>query len=226
MTTEHDIFSGLSISTCHSHGTAHVQQHGEVGNELQQQHHQQQNNETCLGSCEETNPNTKDNTARLMTSHLGSTSQRKKGLKGITVIPLLGDLDNLLSKKKKFLQRFDYVFLSQRVAHWFGSDKFKPILRSSRQSRHPENDYDIPPNSSSDCCPCPCHRNVKNNVQVEVESGKFIFQLQEKDQIALYDRIKNMAKIQGFTEIPSSRKNTNISETSWNTSTFLFQATP
>lgn len=216
MKTQHDIFSGL-VSIDNSHG--------KETKVLPPSHPQY--------------PNSKQST---------ESRQRKAALHddGITIIPLLGDLDNLLSKKKKYQGHFDYVFLSQRVAQWFGSDKFKSILRI-QSPPSPENEVQDPhdrrpsPSPSSDChpcsctctCPCPCHYNVQHrniNAQVEVESGKFIFQIKEKDQIALYERIKNMAEIQGFAEIPSSRKNLNtnndINEAPWNKNTFLFQATP
>jgi hypothetical protein len=212
MKTQHDIFSGL-VSIDNSHG--------KETKVLPPSHPQYPNSEESTES-----------------------RQRKTALHddGITIIPLLGDLDNLLSKKKKYQGRFDYVFLSQRVAQWFGSDKFKSILRI-QSPPPPENEVQDPhdrrpsPSPSSDChpypCPCPCHYNVQHrniNAQVEVESGKFIFQIKEKDQIALYERIKNMAEIQGFAEIPSSRKNPNtnsdINEAPWNKNTFLFQATP
>jgi hypothetical protein len=97
-------------------------------------------------------------------------------LHGISIIPLLGNLDDFLSKKKKYQGRFDYVFLSQGVAQWIGSNNFKSILR------------------------CPTD-DGREKVLVEVESGKYIFQLKEKDQKALHERIKSLAEGQGLMEI-------------------------
>mmetsp|Transcript_2357 Transcript_2357/g.4392 ORF Transcript_2357/g.4392 Transcript_2357/m.4392 type:complete len:638 (+) Transcript_2357:666-2579(+) len=235
MTKEHDIFSGLDTSSCHSNGRAMATTTTAKAQLASQNNQEQHRKESCNDCHDEAHVNTKENMKR-MTPISVTKSQRKLGLHGITIIPLLGDLDNVLSKKKKYQGRFDYVFLSQRVAHWLGSDKFKSILRlhciipddnNNNNNNNQEQDTTNAPTTTTSSS------FLDGNARVEVESGKFIFQLQEKDQIALYKRIKTMAEMQGFDEIPlSSRKSSNSSSNTntikndvpWNKNTFLFQA--
>ena len=91
-----------------------------------------------------------------------------QALNGISIIPLCGDLKTL--GKKKYKNRFDHIFLSQHSAHWMGIEEFKSILRSEEEG---------------------CESASSS---VDVETGKFIFQLGKKDQMALLDKIKNLAE--------------------------------
>jgi len=100
-------------------------------------------------------------------------------LNGISIIPLLGDFKSLT--RTKYKNFFDHVYLSQHSAHWMGFDEFKSILRSS------EDGHASSASSSTGT--------------VEVETGKFIFQLKEKDQIALLDKITSLAQGNGFVRV-------------------------
>jgi hypothetical protein len=106
----------------------------------------------------------------------------KQALDGISIIPIQGDLKTM--KKKKYQNRFDHVFLSQHCAHWIGLEEFKSILRSKQEED--QNGEDDPRKCVS---------------SVDVETGKFIFQLNEKDQMALLDKIKALAEKNNFVPL-------------------------
>ncbi len=96
----------------------------------------------------------------------------KKALDGISIIPVYGDMKNL--EKKKFNNLFHHVFLSQHTAHWIGLQEFRSILRSESDDGREQ--------SSS----------------VDVETGKFIFQLGKKDQGELLEKIKRIGEGNGL----------------------------
>ena len=106
-------------------------------------------------------------------SNEDSTSQRRNenimnALEGISIIPILGDSRTLA--KKKFKDRFDHVFLSQHGAHWMGLDCFKSILRTG--DHH-------------------CG-------SVEVETGKFVFPLDDTNEAELLSKVINLAEKSGL----------------------------
>ena len=77
-----------------------------------------------------------DNYSTTKSTDLRSNSVEKlrdvktdKVLDGVKIMPLSGDIKNLLTKKK-YKNKFDHVFLSQQTAHYLEQDGFKSVLRS------------------------------------------------------------------------------------------------
>ena len=175
MQTQHDIFSGLDLET-------------KVISSRETLSNSDANKTTCTtNACnqKEIEPTHSDHSANERNN---LNENIKNAMDGITIIPLIGDIKTL-SWNKKYKRRFDHVFLSQHSAHWIGCDELKCIMRSN------DNDKQIY---------IPSHANVQNehgsSVDVEVETGKFIFQLTEKDQLALLKKVRDLAKGNYFVE--------------------------
>ncbi len=113
-----------------------------------------------------------------------------KSLDGVTVTLIAHDDFDALRNKKRYQNMFDYVYLSQHAAHWIGESQFKSILRNNNEKNHD-------PNSILG----PEYNNPSRVSSIEVETGKYIFQLNETKQKELLNKIISIAEENGLEPI-------------------------